>query len=100
MLSGNAGSEFGVTVKWDGAPAIFAGVHPDTGKFFVSSKSLFNKNAKVNYTAADVDVNHQGGLADKLKTALTYLFAQDWNQRNPTRRSHVHGRCVHHEDRW
>ena len=73
MLSGNAGSEFGVTVKWDGAPAIFAGVHPDTGKFFVSSKSLFNKNAKVNYTAADVDANHQGGLADKLKTALTYL---------------------------
>jgi len=59
--------------KLDGAPAIVAGWHPENGKFFVGTKSLFNKTPKVNYTAKDVDVNHKGGLAVKLKDALTHL---------------------------
>jgi hypothetical protein len=61
--------------KFDGAPAIYAGINPENGKFFVGSKSIFAKNAKLNYTEADVRANHQGGLADKLSAALKYLPA-------------------------
>ena len=35
MLSGNASAPMTITVKWDGAPAIFAGIDPSDGKFFV-----------------------------------------------------------------
>ena len=70
MLAGNAKGKTDVTVKWDGAPAVFAGTNPENGKFFVGSKSIFNVNPKLNYTEDDVDENHSGGLADKLKMAL------------------------------
>jgi len=73
MLGGSSESKFGITVKWDGAPAVFAGINPENGKFFVGSKSIFNKNPKINYTEQDIDNNHAGGLADKLKVALKYL---------------------------
>ena len=53
-----------------GQPAIFAGTNPENGKFFVGSKSIFNKNPKINYTVADVKKNHGGGLAYKLIVAL------------------------------
>lgn len=59
--------------KFDGAPALYAGINPENGKFFVGSKSIFAKNAKLNYTDADIRANHQGGLAEKLSTALRYL---------------------------
>ena len=61
--------------KFDGAPAIYAGINPENGKFFVGSKSIFAKNAKLNYTEADVRANHSGGLAEKLSAALKYLPA-------------------------
>ena len=70
MLQSNTRSSMNVTVKWDGAPAIFAGTNPDNGKFFVGTKSIFNKTPKINYTNADIDANHSGGLAEKLKVAL------------------------------
>ena len=70
MLEGNTKRPMNVTVKRDGAPAIFAGTNPDNGKFFVGTKSIFNKTPKINYTNADIDANHGGGLADKLKVAL------------------------------
>ena len=54
MLSGGK-SKTNITVKWDGAPAIFAGINPENGKFFVATKSLFNKIPKINYTKADID---------------------------------------------
>ena len=73
MLKGNTKSPVNVTVKWDGAPAVFAGTNPENGKFFVATKSLFNKTPKINYTNADIDRNHSGGLADKLKVALANL---------------------------
>ena len=73
MLKGNAKSPVNVTVKWDGAPAVFAGTNPENGKFFVATKSLFNKTPKINYTNADIDRNHGGGLADILKVALANL---------------------------
>ena len=75
MLQSNTRSSMNVTVKWDGAPAIFAGTNPDNGKFFVGTKSIFNKTPKINYTNADIDANHGGGLADKLKVALKYFPA-------------------------
>lgn len=59
--------------KFDGAPALYAGINPENGKFFVGSKSIFAKNAKLNYTPDDVRKNHTGGLAEKLLTALKYL---------------------------
>ena len=62
-----------VSVKWDGAPAIFAGVDPRNGKFFVAKKGIFNKNPKVYYTSADVEADTSGDLASKLKDALKYL---------------------------
>ena len=62
-----------VSVKWDGAPAIFAGVDPRNNNFFVAKKGIFNKSPKVYYTAKDVDADTSGDLAVKLKKALQYL---------------------------
>ena len=74
MLAGNTKSSVNVTVKWDGAPAVFAGINPENGKFFVGTKGVFNKNPKVNYTNADIDANHSSpGLNSKLKVALKHL---------------------------
>ena len=74
MLAGHSQTKVNVTTKWDGAPAIFCGINPDNGKFFVGTKSVFNKNAKLNYTENDIDENHPGeGLNEKLKVALAYL---------------------------
>ena len=73
MLAGNADSPVNVTVKWDGAPAIFAGVDPSDGKFFVAKKGIFNKNPKIYKTPAEVDAEISGDLADKFKAALKYL---------------------------
>ena len=42
-----------ISAKFDGAPAIVAGVDP-SGRFFVASKSAFNKNPKINYTKDDI----------------------------------------------
>jgi hypothetical protein len=66
-----------VTVKYDGSPAVVFGRHPKTGKFFVGSKSIFNKNPKVNYTEEDIERNHghAPGLVSKLKHALRHLPA-------------------------
>ena len=62
-----------VSVKWDGAPAIFAGIDPTDGKFFVAKKGIFNKNPKVYKTSQEVDADTSGDLASKLKIALQEL---------------------------
>lgn len=68
------GAETRVTVKWDGAPAIICGIDPSNGKFFVGTKSVFNKTPKVSYSEADVDKYYPPGqLSDKLKTSYRYL---------------------------
>ena len=73
MLIGGK-SKTNVTVKWDGAPAIYAGINPENGKFFVATKALFNKVPKINYTVADVEANHgTQGPSDKLKAAIKTL---------------------------
>jgi len=74
MLAGNSKKSVNVTVKWDGAPAIFAGINPENDKFFVGTKGVFNATPKVNYTDADIDANHSSaGLNSKLKVALKNL---------------------------
>ena len=47
MLAGASRSSINMTVKWDGAPAIFAGSDPSDGKFFVAKKSVFNATPKL-----------------------------------------------------
>ena len=48
-----------VTVKYDGAPAIVWGINPENNKFFVGTKSVFNKvRVKINYNHNDIEVNH------------------------------------------
>jgi len=73
MLAGHSPKKVDVTVKWDGAPAIFAGQDPSDGKFFVAKKGVFNKNPKVYKTYAEVDADTSGDLADKLKACLMWL---------------------------
>tara|TARA_B110000285_G_scaffold227276_1_gene288336 strand:- start:472 stop:1674 length:1203 start_codon:yes stop_codon:yes gene_type:complete len=70
MFKGGSGSKLNVTVKWDGAPALFCGPHPETGKFFVAKKSLFNKTPKFYHTNAEIDADLSGELAKKFKVAL------------------------------
>ena len=72
MLAGS-GKGTNMTVKWDGAPAIICGVNPENGKFFVGTKSVFNKTPKINYTVSDINKNHGGVVADKLKVCLAQL---------------------------
>ena len=73
MLTGSSRSKVNLSVKWDGAPAVFCGINPENGKFFVGSKSIFNVTPKINYTQADIRKNHEGGLADKLSVCLKEL---------------------------
>lgn len=72
VLVGN--SDMTIQGKIDGAPSIIAGINPENGKFFVATKSLFNKTPKINYTSADIDLNHGSSeVSDKLKVALKEL---------------------------
>ena len=71
MLASNSKSKTVATVKWDGAPAVFAGVDPRDGKFFVAKKGVFNKEPKIYKTPAEVEADTSGDLAAKLKIALS-----------------------------
>ena len=73
MLAGHSKTKVTATVKWDGAPAIFCGIDPRDGKFFVAKKGVFNKEPKVYKTAKEIDADTSGDLAAKLKVALTEL---------------------------
>ena len=73
MLAASSGSSTNITVKWDGAPAIICGVNPENGKFFVGTKSVFNKTPKINYTQRDINRNHGGVVAKKLSVCLANL---------------------------
>lgn len=64
-----------LTMKYDGSPSIVYGHNPENNKFFVASKSAFNKNPKLNYTPEDIEKNHghAPGLVEKLKAGLEHL---------------------------
>ena len=73
MLAGNSTKSVDVTVKWDGAPAVFAGKDPSDGQFFVAKKGVFNATPKVYKSHADIDADTSGDLSDKLKAAFDAL---------------------------
>lgn len=76
MLRGHSNKKYNVTVKWDGAPAIFCGTDPQTGKFFVGTKAVLSKKTpKIIYSPADAQKYYgdQPGLADALTAAITHL---------------------------
>ena len=75
MLKGSSSQRVNMTVKWDGAPAIFVGEHPETKEFFVAKKSLFNKEPK--YYTSEQQIKDapelQGQLEEKFLTSFKYL---------------------------
>lgn len=74
MLGGKSKSK--LSTKWDGAPAIFCGIDPSDGEFFVAKKGIFAKNSKVYKSDADIEADiGSGDLQDKMKQALKYLPA-------------------------
>ena len=73
-LQGTSSEAVSVSVKWDGAPAVVCGRHPETGRFFVATKSAFNQSEKVNYTKGDIAKNHgTEDLGQKLLKCLVHL---------------------------
>ena len=73
MLAGGSRSSVNMTVKWDGAPAIFCGIDPADDKFFVAKKSVFNKEPKLYKSNAEIDDDLSGTLNSKFKVALAEL---------------------------
>lgn len=73
MLGGHTKAPVNVSVKWDGAPAIYAGYLPGTTTFFVATKGLFNKEPKYATTHKEIDERFHSGLAPKLHVALDYF---------------------------
>jgi hypothetical protein len=67
-------SEGHLSVKIDGAPAIVWGTNPANGKFFVGTKSVFNKvKIKINHSHEEIDQNHVGNVAKILHDCLDWL---------------------------
>lgn len=76
MLADGVGTTTKLTVKWDGSPAIVCGTDPEDGKFFVGTKSVFNKTApKIckSYNQIAALYSEQPGLAEKLVSAFRNL---------------------------
>ena len=74
-LQGTSSEAISVSVKWDGAPAVVCGTHPETGRFFVGTKSVFNPGTpKINYTKQQIAKNHgTDDLGQKLLKCLVHL---------------------------
>jgi len=68
MLAGDSKSKVNMSVKWDGAPAIFAGTDPSDGQFFVAKKSVFNKDPILYKKKSDIDLG--GYLGDVFTVCL------------------------------
>ena len=64
-----------ISPKIDGSPAIVWGINPANGKYFVGTKSVFNKKLiKINHDHREIDRNHQGKVADILhKLSLIHI---------------------------
>jgi hypothetical protein len=66
--------DYQVSLKIDGSPAIVWGTNPTSGKFFVGTKSVFNKvKLKINESHEDIDRNHSGNVAQILHCCLDSL---------------------------
>ena len=67
-------SDSNISAKIDGSPAIVWGTNPKTNKFFVGTKSVFNKKLiKINHDHREIDANHKGEVADILHKCLDNL---------------------------
>jgi len=74
MLKGRANKKLRVSVKWDGAPAIVAGVDPESKKFFVGTKGVFNKTPLLGTSHDEIDrLYGQSGALPKLHLAFDHL---------------------------
>jgi hypothetical protein len=74
MLRGDSASAKNtITIKFDGAPAVFCGIDPTDGKFFVAKKGIFNKNPKIYKTPEDIKADLSGDLAEKFFILLREL---------------------------
>ena len=63
-----------ISVKIDGSPAIVWGTNPATKKFFVGTKSVFNKKLiKINHSHREIDKNHTGFVAEVLHACFDNL---------------------------
>lgn len=65
-----------LSTKFDGSPSIVFGYNPENKKFFVGTKSVFNKlTPKIIYSLNDVQKHYseQPDLAEKLSYAFKYL---------------------------
>src|SRR3954469_981564 len=75
-MIGNSSPHLKVSTKYDGAPAIVFGINPENNRFFLGTKSVFNKGVpKIAYTAEDIDTHYgdKPELAQKLKLAFASL---------------------------
>ena len=64
-----------ISAKIEGSPAIVWGKNPATGKFFVGTKSVFNKKLiKINESHCDIDQNHSG-LIYYTTALITFLIS-------------------------
>jgi hypothetical protein len=70
MLSGSSRTSVNLTVKWDGAPAIFAGIDPSDNQFFVAKKGAFNVKPQLFKSIKDIDSELSGDLATKFRVAF------------------------------
>ena len=82
MMKGNSKSAVNMTVKWDGAPAIWAGKHPEDGRFFVAKKSLFNKEPLFYTSESEIKNASElsGDLETKFLESFRHLSKLSWNK--------------------
>ena len=72
-LDGSAKQRLRTTVKWDGAPAIFCGIDPKDGKFFVAKKSIFNKTGPLIYKS-EAEIKKASELSGDLQDKFLESF--------------------------
>ena len=72
------GSSGNLSAKIDGSPAVVWGNDPKDGRFFVGTKSVFNKrNPKLMKSYDDIDANYKGELNEILTACFRWLPSRD-----------------------
>ena len=72
LLQGRSTRKVNTSVKWDGAPALWIGPHPDNGKMMIAKKSLFNKTPLFYQSVLEIKMSKD--LSDELKKKFTMAF--------------------------
>lgn len=71
-------SDYEISLKIDGSPAIVFGTNPANGKWCVSTKSAFNKvKIKLCHSHEEIDTHFQDKVADILHACFDYLPRTD-----------------------